>query len=111
MFNCYFMWQLERGEISKETGNLHWEDCKEKIDVVALASKEPILFYDEVGILADNFNIYRLCLGRHVCTYILFLICIPAMTKLILVTEQVVLYEDELADSGVSLLTVKVVSH
>ncbi|RXH87421.1 hypothetical protein DVH24_034321 [Malus domestica] len=59
--------KLERGEISKETGNLHWEDCKEKIDVVALASKEPILFYDEV-----------------------------------------VLYEDELADSGVSLLTVKV---
>ncbi|KAM1152170.1 hypothetical protein ACFX2J_034648 [Malus domestica] len=40
---------------------------EEKIDVVALASKEPILFYDEV-----------------------------------------VLYEDELADIGVSLLTVKV---
>lgn len=47
--------------------SLHWEDCKEKIDVVALASREPILFYDEV-----------------------------------------VLYEDELADNGVSLLTVKV---
>lgn len=31
------------------------------------------------------------------------------MTKLALVTEQVVLYEDELADNGVSLLTVKVV--
>lgn len=46
---------------------LRWEDCEEKIDVVALASKEPILFYDEV-----------------------------------------VLYEDELADNGVSLLTVKV---
>ncbi|KAJ6671156.1 TIP41-LIKE PROTEIN ISOFORM X1 [Salix viminalis] len=44
-----------------------WEDCEEQIDVVALASKEPILFYDEV-----------------------------------------VLYEDELADNGVSLLTVKV---
>ncbi|XP_062022127.1 TIP41-like protein isoform X3 [Rosa rugosa] len=57
----------EGGEVSKETCNLHWEDCKEKIDVVALASKEPILFYDEV-----------------------------------------VLYEDELADNGVSLLTVKV---
>ncbi|KAH9695283.1 TIP41-like protein [Citrus sinensis] len=49
------------------SSSLHWEDCKEKIDVVALASKEPILFYDEV-----------------------------------------VLYEDELADNGVSLLTVKV---
>lgn len=59
--------KLEGGEISKDTCNLHWEDCNEKIDVVALASKEPILFYDEV-----------------------------------------VLYEDELADSGVSLLTVKV---
>ncbi|XP_074275486.1 TIP41-like protein [Silene latifolia] len=47
--------------------NLYWEDCEEKIDVAALTSKEPILFYDEV-----------------------------------------VLYEDELADSGVSLLTVKV---
>ncbi|XP_050364636.1 TIP41-like protein isoform X2 [Argentina anserina] len=55
------------GEVSKEACNLHWEDCKEKLDVVALASKEPILFYDEV-----------------------------------------VLYEDELADNGVSLLTVKV---
>ncbi|KAM7251681.1 hypothetical protein ACFE04_023564 [Oxalis oulophora] len=49
------------------TGKLHWEDCDEQIDVVSLASKEPILFYDEV-----------------------------------------VLYEDELADNGVSLLTVKV---
>ncbi|XP_041013801.1 TIP41-like protein isoform X2 [Juglans microcarpa x Juglans regia] len=56
-----------RGEISQRTCNLHWEDCEEKIDVVSLTSKEPILFYDEV-----------------------------------------VLYEDELADNGVSLLTVKV---
>ncbi|KAL9244953.1 hypothetical protein vseg_018666 [Gypsophila vaccaria] len=47
--------------------SLRWEDCEEKIDVAAIASKEPILFYDEV-----------------------------------------VLYEDELADNGVSLLTVKV---
>ncbi|XP_010277155.1 PREDICTED: TIP41-like protein [Nelumbo nucifera] len=46
---------------------LHWEDCDEQIDLVALASKETILFYDEV-----------------------------------------ILYEDELADNGVSLLTVKV---
>lgn len=47
--------------------SLCWEDCEEKIDVVALAEKEPILFYDEV-----------------------------------------ILYEDELADNGISLLTVKV---
>ncbi|KAJ4837464.1 TIP41-like protein [Turnera subulata] len=55
------------GEELETKSSLVWEDCKEQIDVVALASKEPILFYDEV-----------------------------------------VLYEDELADNGVSLLTVKV---
>ncbi|MED6173788.1 TIP41-like protein [Stylosanthes scabra] len=54
-------------ETSEETNSILWQDCKEQIDLVALASKEPILFYDEV-----------------------------------------VLYEDELADNGVSLLTVKV---
>lgn len=59
--------QHGRGGISEGTCSLHWEDSEEQIDVVALASKEPILFYDEV-----------------------------------------VLYEDELADNGVSLLTVKV---
>ncbi|RZB43692.1 TIP41-like protein isoform B [Glycine soja] len=58
---------MNEGETSKETSDIHWEDCKDQIDVVALASKEPILFYDEV-----------------------------------------VLYEDELADNGVSLLTIKV---
>ncbi|XP_054787022.1 TIP41-like protein [Prosopis cineraria] len=52
---------------TEEQCNLKWEDCEEKIDIVALASKEPILFYDEV-----------------------------------------ILYEDELADNGASLLTVKV---
>ncbi|KAL5788156.1 hypothetical protein ACOSP7_005105 [Xanthoceras sorbifolium] len=57
----------ENGEILDRTSSLHWEDCEEQIDMVALASKEPILFFDEV-----------------------------------------VLYEDELADNGVSLLTVKV---
>lgn len=57
----------EKANVSAGTYNLQWEDCTEQIDVVALASKEPILFYDEV-----------------------------------------VLYEDELADNGVSLLTVKV---
>ncbi|CAN1164650.1 TIP41-like protein [Linum perenne] len=59
--------QCESGEPIDGNGKLQWEDCKEQIDVVSLASKEPILFYDEV-----------------------------------------VLYEDELADNGVSLLTVKV---
>lgn len=34
----------------------------------------------------------------------------PAMIKILLVIQQVVLYEDELADNGVSLLTVKVVN-
>ncbi|XP_059647854.1 TIP41-like protein [Cornus florida] len=59
----------QRGRETSEEGScsLHWEDCEEQIDVVALASKEPILFYDEI-----------------------------------------ILYEDELADNGVSLLTVKV---
>ncbi|KAF9600225.1 hypothetical protein IFM89_005049 [Coptis chinensis] len=47
--------------------SVQWEDTTDQIDVAALSSKEPILFYDEV-----------------------------------------VLYEDELADNGVSLLTVKV---
>ncbi|KAK3149269.1 hypothetical protein QOZ80_3AG0215140 [Eleusine coracana subsp. coracana] len=46
---------------------LHWEDTDERIDLVALSAKEPILFYDEV-----------------------------------------ILYEDELADSGISFLTVRV---
>ncbi|XP_071725102.1 TIP41-like protein [Rutidosis leptorrhynchoides] len=55
------------GKLSDGSCNLIWEYCKEQIDVVSLASKEPILYYDEV-----------------------------------------VLYEDELADNGVSLLTVKV---
>ncbi|KAE9618676.1 hypothetical protein Lal_00047960 [Lupinus albus] len=59
--------ELNGREFSEENRNLHWEECKEQIDVATLASKEPILFYDEV-----------------------------------------VLYEDELADSGVSLLSVKV---
>ncbi|KAL7236494.1 hypothetical protein ACSBR1_019730 [Camellia fascicularis] len=60
--------KLGRGATSKE-GNcsLHWEECKEELDTVALAPIESILFYDEVT-----------------------------------------LYEDELADNGVSLLTVKV---
>ncbi|KVH93321.1 TIP41-like protein [Cynara cardunculus var. scolymus] len=61
---------VETGSEADSEGNsccLKWEECEEQINVVALASKEPILFYDEV-----------------------------------------ILYEDELADNGVSLLTVKV---
>lgn len=46
---------------------LIWEDCDQRINLAALSSNEPILFYDEV-----------------------------------------ILYEDELADNGISLLTVKV---
>ncbi|CAN0905928.1 TIP41-like protein [Linum grandiflorum] len=65
--HSWFQTQSESGEPIYASGKLQWEDCKERIDVVSLASKEPILFYDEV-----------------------------------------VLYEDELADNGVSLLTVKV---
>ncbi|KAL5993874.1 hypothetical protein ACLOJK_038231 [Asimina triloba] len=40
-------------EANAEAGtcSLQWEDCEEQIDLVALASKEPILFYDEAGIL------------------------------------------------------------
>lgn len=41
---------------------------------------------------------------------VLFLISLLIMTKVLLLVLQVVLYEDELADNGVSLLTVKVVS-
>ncbi|XP_055806804.1 TIP41-like protein isoform X4 [Solanum dulcamara] len=60
---------VECGSAIPEEGSscIQWEDCKEKIDLVALASKEPILFYDEI-----------------------------------------ILYEDELADNGISLLTIKV---
>ncbi|XP_021625001.2 TIP41-like protein [Manihot esculenta] len=57
----------ESGESLETSSSLCWVDCKEQIDVVSLASKEPILFYDEV-----------------------------------------VNFEDELADYGVSLLIVKV---
>lgn len=60
--------KVKTGSTSKETNQtLRWVECEERINLVALQSKDPILFYDEV-----------------------------------------VLYEDELADNGVSLLTVKV---
>lgn len=51
----------------KDGLKLEWEECGDRIDLVALQARDPILFYDEV-----------------------------------------VLYEDELSDNGVSLLTVKV---
>lgn len=56
-----------RGSSNESSCSLQWQDCMDKIDLVALTSKEPILFYDEI-----------------------------------------ILYEDELADNGISLLTVKV---
>lgn len=56
-----------REQTCAESNGLCWEDSNEKIDLVSLSLKEPILFYDEV-----------------------------------------ILYEDELADNGISLLTVKV---
>lgn len=59
--------QITMGAPDGSGCRLQWEDCKEKIDVIALSTREPILFYDEI-----------------------------------------ILYEDELADNGVSLLTVKV---
>ncbi|CAN1812978.1 TIP41-like protein [Linum perenne] len=42
--------QCESGEPIDGNGKLQWEDCKEQIDVVSLASKEPILFYDELRV-------------------------------------------------------------
>ncbi|KAF3624894.1 putative TIP41-like protein-like isoform X2 [Capsicum annuum] len=59
--------EFVRGLSNESSSSLQWENCMDKIDLVALASKEPILFYDEI-----------------------------------------ILYEDELADNGISLLTVKV---
>lgn len=60
--------QVEMDVQARETSEcLCWIESEDRINLVALQSKDPILFYDEV-----------------------------------------VLYEDELADNGVSLLTVKV---
>ncbi|CAI0472107.1 unnamed protein product [Linum tenue] len=42
--------QNENGKVIDVSDKLHWEDCKEHIDVGALASKEPILFYDELRV-------------------------------------------------------------
>lgn len=40
--------QHGREQTCEESNGLCWEDCKEKIDLVSLSLKEPILFYDEV---------------------------------------------------------------
>lgn len=47
----WLLLSVQCGSAIPEEGSscIQWEDCKEKIDLVALASKEPILFYDEVG--------------------------------------------------------------
>lgn len=42
--------QPEIGGIPRASISLHWGDCNEEIDLAGLAAKEPILFYDEVGI-------------------------------------------------------------
>lgn len=44
-------YQLLGVQESVEDGccSLHWEDCDQQIDLAALSSREPILFYDEVG--------------------------------------------------------------
>ncbi|KAL3700651.1 hypothetical protein R1sor_018673 [Riccia sorocarpa] len=57
----------ERNESGDSSETLTWVECEERIDLVTLQQRDPILFFDEV-----------------------------------------VLYEDELADNGISLLTVKV---
>ncbi|KAA8545807.1 hypothetical protein F0562_020742 [Nyssa sinensis] len=39
-----------RGATSGDCCSIYWEDCKEQIDLVTLASKEPVLFYDELRV-------------------------------------------------------------
>lgn len=49
--------EFDGGEIPKEgDSDIYWEDCIEKIDASALASKEPILFYDEVILYEDELS-------------------------------------------------------
>lgn len=40
------------------TSNIQWDDCREQIDLVALAIKEPILFYDEVLALCSKSSFF-----------------------------------------------------
>ena len=51
--NSIFFSDQHGGEekTSAENNGLCWEDSNEKIDLVSLSLKEPILFYDEVGII------------------------------------------------------------
>lgn len=49
LFCCYIDDQTGREAESEGNSCLKWEECEEQINVAALASKEPILFYDEVG--------------------------------------------------------------
>ncbi|CAL0300355.1 unnamed protein product [Lupinus luteus] len=51
--------ELNGREFSEENRNLHWEECKEQIDVATLASKEPILFYDERVMPSSCFLLLR----------------------------------------------------
>jgi len=53
----WFCDQKDSGGILEASCNPCWEDCEEQIDVAALASKEPILFYDEVDSLCNTKNI------------------------------------------------------
>jgi type 2A phosphatase activator TIP41 len=71
---------------------LCWEDTDERIDLVALSAKEPILFYDEVR------------------KQKMFLMIALLRWFTLTLHIQVILYEDELADSGISFITARVVS-
>ena len=42
---------MQEGHVSEGTYNPQWEETEKQIDVAALSSKEPILFYDEVNTL------------------------------------------------------------
>jgi type 2A phosphatase activator TIP41 len=91
-FLYVFLFQMQASSHGYGCNTLHWEDTDERIDLVALSAKEPILFYDEVCKLNKWF-------------------CGWSMEKFELTGYiQVILYEDELADSGISFLTVRVVS-
>lgn len=47
--SIFFYGQHGREQTCVESSGLCWEDSNEKIDLVSLSLKEPILFYDEVG--------------------------------------------------------------
>lgn len=39
-----FVYKTGRRASEENNRSLHWEDCQEQIDMVALAAKEPIFF-------------------------------------------------------------------